>query len=448
VLEFLDEIGEADNTLVMLISDNGTSAEGGPHGTFNEHRFTHDRVDDLADTLTRIDDLGGFRAYNHYPWGWAWAGNTPLKLWKRYSWLGGVRTPLVVRWPQRVTAAGEVRSQFCHAVDLLPTVLEACGVPAPTTVDGHDQQPIDGASLVGTFDDAGAPDPRRTQYFEMLGSRSIYHDGWKATTDHVGHQLTVELEALEGSRDFATDRWSLFRLDDDFAEADDLADQHPDVVERLVQRWWSEAGRNDVLPLEDGFVNRAVAIERNPQRPRHRTTYRPGGGGISEDALPPLGAGFVASAALTAGAEPPEGVLCALGDWSNGWAWYLADGRPTVAFSLFGDLTVVASPAALGAGTRALGLEYDRSGGGRVLRLSVDGDVVGEGELPGDLPFRWQIGGAGLLVGRDAGFPVCDDYAPPFAITVPFDGVTFEIPVLAPKPPPPPEQVRSALTRE
>jgi arylsulfatase len=272
VLAFLDEIGEADNTLVMLTSDNGTSAEGGPHGSFNEHRFTHDRLDDVADTLARLDDVGGFRAYNHYPWGWAWAGNTPLRLWKRYSWLGGVRTPLVVRWPQRIAAAGEVRNQFCHAVDLLPTVLEACGVEAPRVVDGHDQRPFDGASLLGTFDDREAPAPRRTQYFEMLGSRSIYHDGWKATTDHVGRQLTVELEALEGSRDFATDRWSLFRLDDDFAEADDLAAEHPEVVEELVQRWWSEAGRNQVLPLEDGFVQRAVAMEPNPPPPTARRT--------------------------------------------------------------------------------------------------------------------------------------------------------------------------------
>ena len=448
VLTFLDEIGEADNTLVMLISDNGTSAEGGPHGSFNEHRFTHDRLDDVTETLSRLDDLGGFRAYNHYPWGWAWAGNTPLRLWKRYSWLGGVRTPLVVRWPRRIAPGGEVRSQFCHAVDLLPTVLEACGVDAPSVVDGHDQQPVDGASLVATFDDAGAPGPRRTQYFEMLGSRSIYHDGWKATTDHVGRQLTVELEALDGSRDFATDRWSLFRLDDDFSEADDLAYDHPDVVEQLVQRWWSEAERNQVLPLEDGFVQRAVAMEPSPHPPRHRTTYRPGGGGISEDALPPLGAGFVATTSLAVGGDaPPEGVLCALGDWSNGWAWYLLQGRPTAAFNLFGDLTVVSSPSVLPPGDHALGLHYERTGGARRLVLTVDGDAVVEGDLPADLPFRWQIGGAGLLVGRDAGFPVCDDYVPPFALSVPFDGITFEIPMLAPRSAPEAE-VPAALRHE
>src|SRR5690606_29576431 len=182
LLAFLDEIGQADNTLVLLLSDNGTSAEGGPHGSFNEHRFTHDRVDDLAETLGLIDELGGHRAYNHYPWGWAWAGNTPLRLWKRYTWLGAVRTPLVARWPTRIGGdqAGGVRSQFAHAVDVFATVLDACGVEVPDAVDGHAQQPVDGASLLATLDDPDAPSPRRKQYFELLGSRAIYLDGWKA----------------------------------------------------------------------------------------------------------------------------------------------------------------------------------------------------------------------------------------------------------------------------
>ena len=444
LLDFLDEVGEAENTVVLLFSDNGTSAEGGPHGSFNEHRFTHDMVDDLDDTLARIDDLGGFRAYNHYPWGWAWAGNTPLKLWKRYTWLGGVRTPLIVRWPAGIAAAGEVRDQFAHAVDLLPTVLEACGVAAPGSVDGHPQQPIDGASLVPTFADAAAPEQRRTQYFEMLGSRAIYHDGWKATTDHVGRQLTVELEAIDGSHDYATDHWHLYDLSQDFSEAVDVAAEHPDVAAALEQRWWIEAGRNNVLPMEDGFLNRVSAIEPNPHPKGFRTSYRPGGGGISEDALPPLGAGFRALATVTAGDAPPAGVLCALGDWSNGWAWYLLDGRPTVAFNIFGELTVVGASSALGAGEHDLLLEYDRAGRGRAIRLSVDGADVAEGTLPHDLPFRWQIGGGGLLVGRDAGFPVCDDYDTPFELDVPFDGVTFEIPMLAP----PPGEVAHALRHE
>src|SRR5690606_19921343 len=232
VIEHLRVTGALENTLVVVLSDNGASAEGGPTGSFNEHRFTHDRLDDVADTVARIDAIGGFRAYNHYPWGWAWAGNAPFRLWKRYAWLGGVRTPLIVHWPGGIPAevAGQVRGQFCHAVDVLPTVLDAAGVAPPAVVDGVDQQSLDGASLRPTFADPDAPSPRSTQYFEIIGSRSIVHDGWKATTDHVGAQITVERERVAGSHDFATDRWSLFHLDTDFSEAHDLADRHPERV--------------------------------------------------------------------------------------------------------------------------------------------------------------------------------------------------------------------------
>src|SRR5439155_3114509 len=154
----------------------------------------------------------GFRSYNHYPWGWAWAGNTPLRLWKRYTWLGGTRTPLIVHWPAGFSARGEVREQIVHAIDIMPTVLDACGVEAPAALDGVTQQPFDGASMRATFDDADAPDPRDIQYFEMLGSRSIIFKGWKATTDHVSKGVVDEERLLEGSREFATDRWSLFDL--------------------------------------------------------------------------------------------------------------------------------------------------------------------------------------------------------------------------------------------
>ncbi len=244
-------------------------------GTFNEHRFTLQLPDTTEENLARLDELGGFRSYNHYPWGWAWAGNTPLRLWKRYTWLGGVRTPLIVHWPAGIAARGEVRDQFVHAIDLMPTVLDSCGVDPPVAVDGVTQQPIDGASIRATFDDAAAPDPRSVQYFEMLGSRSIVLDGWKATTDHVSTGVADEERLLEGSRDFATDTWSLFRLSDDFAEARDVAADHPDVLARLQEAWLVEAGRNHVLPLVDGLVGRFSAAMPSPNPPGSRCVYRP-----------------------------------------------------------------------------------------------------------------------------------------------------------------------------
>jgi arylsulfatase len=425
LIDFLRRIDALDNTMVLLFSDNGTSAEGGPSGSINELLFTHDRVDDIGDLLAHIDDLGGFRAYNHYPWGWAWAGNTPLRLWKRYSWLGGVRTPLIARGPGVAGDAGSIDDEFCHVTDLLPTICDAAGIDIPAGVDGA---PI------------GEGHP--LQYFEMLGSRSMYANGWKATTDHVGKQITIERQLVEGSKDFETDRWELFNLADDFAESHDLSAEQPEKVRELEALWWSEAGRNQVLPLDDSFVARIGALERSPVLPRFRSTYRPGGDFVAEDLIPGLGAGFDLIAEI---AEAGDGIVAALGDWNSGWAIYILDGSPVVAFSLFNEITRVVSTTAMPAGSHELKLSY-RSEGGAVSVL-LDGEVVGEGALPGHLPFRWQIGGGGLLIGRDSGFPVCDDYTPPFTFTGTITAVHIEIPRLAP-PPAAASEVAVALKRE
>jgi len=448
LMSTLRDLGLDDNTVVVLISDNGTSAEGGPLGSHNEHRFTHDRLDDFDDSLSRIDDLGGFRSYNHYSWGWAWAGNTPLRLWKRYTWLGGVRTPMIISWPSRITgaAAGSVRSQFCHAVDIAPTLLDAIGIAAPTEVDGVAQQPMAGTSLVPTFDDDAAAEVRSTQYFEMLGSRAIYHDGWKATTDHVGNQLSIERERVAGSHEFDDDHWALFDLRADFSESTDVSADHPDVVAALQERWWDEARTNQVLPLDDSLIGRVVALEPNPNPPRWKSYYRPGGGPIAEDALPGMGGGFRLHADIDTAAGA-SGVVCALGDWNNGWAVYLLHGRPTVAVNLFGDAHVVAAPDALRSGATRLTVDYRRRHpGGGDLRLLVGDDEVAAGTLPIDLPFRWQIGGTGLRIGHDHGFPVCDDYTTPFPLDGTVSLVTIEIPAFRPRPAD--TEIAEALHRE
>ena len=434
LLGFLRERALLDDTLVLLISDNGASAEGGPQGSHNEHRFTHDLLDDPAQLLARAGELGGHRAYNHYAWGWAWAGNTPFRLWKRFAWLGGVRTPLIAHWPKGIAARGEVRGQFCHAIDLLPTVLDAVGVEAPAVVDGVQQQPIDGASLKPTFADAAAANPRKTQYFEMLGSRALWHDGWKVTTDHVGQQLTVERRQVGGSHDFEQDHWALFRLDDDPAEANDVGAAHPDVLRKLVDTWWAEAGRNQVLPLEDGFIGRAVAIEPSPWGFRGRAELAAGGGPVCETLLPPMGGGFRMVADVVVPDGGASGVLTALGDWHNGWATYVVDGRPTVALSLFGDVVRLAGSAALAPGRRQIQVLYRRAArGGGPIALCIDGVTVARAQVPTDLPFRWQIGGTGLLVGRDRGFPVCDDYQPPAPFSGVIEKVTLEALLLLPR---------------
>ncbi len=446
VIDHLEATGQLDNTLVLVISDNGASAEGGPTGSLNEHRFVHDEVDLVADTVAHLDDIGTERAYNHYPWGWAWAGNTPLRLWKRFTWLGGVRTPLIVHWPNRIEVGGEVRNQFAHVIDLMPTVLDAIGLVAPAVVDGVTQQPIAGESLLSSFADPAATS-RITQYFEMLGSRAIFHDGWKATTDHVGRQLTVEWEALPGSHDFADDHWALFDLEHDFSESEDVAEQHPELVRKLEGLWWAEAGRNQVLPLEDEMIGRFRALIQNPWGPVLRGEYLPGGGSIAEDSLPPLGAGFDLFVDVELHAAGASGILTALGDRNNGWATYLLDGRPVVGFSILSTPVVVRGVDEVGPGSHRIGVNFTRDpAGGGLVRLSVDGAVTAEGHLAGDLPFRWQIGSAGLTIGRDRGLPVTDDYRPPF----PFPGRIGKVElasVFAPRPDPAAE-VRAALHHE
>jgi arylsulfatase A-like enzyme len=432
LVAFLEAEGVLDDTLLLAISDNGTSAEGGPTGSRNEHRFAFGVPEDLADDLAHIDELGGHRSYNHYPWGWAWAGNAPLKLWKRYAWLGGTRTPLIVHWPRGVADRGEVRPQFCHAVDVAPTVLEAAGLPFPEVVDGVQQQPLDGASLLPTFADGSAPSPRSSQYFEIIASRSIYVDGWKATTDHVSKGVLAEEELLEGSRDLAEDHWALYHLDEDFSEAHDLSGEEPERVRQLADRWWFEAGRNQVLPLEDSLIGRFIAMEPGPP-PRAAYAYRPGGSPVAEDVGPSLSGGFRMVADVEVPDGGAEGVLCAQGDWTNGWAFYVRDGRLTWVVNAYGEPAVIRAHADVVPGRVRLRAEYDRSPeGGGAVALLLDDVGVGEGRVALDLPVRWQIGGAHLRIGSDDGFPVCDEYEVPFAWTGTLHSVTIEV---GPRPP-------------
>ncbi len=420
LLSGLDTLGLSENTMVMVCSDNGASAEGGPHGSFNEMRFTHDRLDDVAKTVERIDELGGPTSYEHYPWGWAWAGNTPFKLWKRFTWLGGVRAPLIVRWPKRIDPKqnGSVRNEFCHAVDIAPTILDATSVKRPASIDGVSQRPFDGKSIITTFESPEPVATRQRQYFELLGSRAIYLDGWKATTNHVGAQISIERELVVGSHNFADDKWHLYDLANDFAECNDLAGRHPERLEKLKATWWDEAEANQVLPLDDTFTGRAIAMEPNLWPAGFSATYRPGGGPIAEDFLPPMGPGFTLLAQVTCFEPETSGIVCALGDWNNGWSLAFHDGLVVASMSLFGDRFCVRSAGQIEAGEHEIAIEYRRHApGGGPLRLFVDDELHNEVEIPTDLPFRWQIGGAGLRIGHDEGLPVDPDYDTPFPFT-------------------------------
>ena len=426
LVDHLGRIGVLENTLVMVLSDNGASGEGGPGGWTNLGGFTRTDGDgaDLASRLAHLDELGGFRTYDHYAWGWAWAGNTPFRLWKRYAWLGGVRVPLVVHWPAGIGAgaAGQLRGQFCHAIDLMPTALDATGVQAPDMLDGFAQRPLDGASLLPVFTDPGCRSPRQTQYFEVLASRAIYHDGWKATTDHVD-DVPAERELVEGSHDIDTDRWSLYCLDDDFSEAHDVAADHPGRLRRMVELWWHEAGRNGVLPILDhrsrlGYRSeRLPPVPEAPESPNERAyVYLPSSGPI---VVPSPVDGFRLSAEI----EVPdsvdvEGVICAHGDWHCGWACYVLDGRVVVTFALGGVTSRLDTGTSIPPGTHELTVAFDpdqETGGSVTVTLNRERighrDLASAGGRPG------LLSNETLLVGRDRGFPVSDDYEPPFPFT-------------------------------
>jgi len=428
IVGFLDDIGELENTIFIVLSDNGASAEGGPTGSVNEQRFAFGYPDDLGENIARTDDIGGFHSYNHYSWGWAWAGNTPFRLWKRYAWLGGTRTPLIVHWPAGIGERGGVRDQFCHAVDIMPTVLDAAGVPLPATVDGADQVPFDGASLVETFSSASAPEIRDTQYFEMVGSRAIYHAGWKAVTDHVSEGVQAERERIPGSQQFDQDVWSLFRLDEDFSEAHDLAAEEPGKLAELKDLWWYEAGRNQVLPLIDSLQGRGMLMDRGPHADRQVFTFRPGGSPVAEEFVPMMFMGCEIEVVLAADAGGADGLLCAQGDWTNGWAMYVLDGRLVFVVNAFGDPTRIVSESLVPASARRLVATYRPTGQGGEVALVVGDEEVGRGRLPLNPPFRWQIGGAGLMIGEDQGFPVTDDYEVPFRWPGQIASVTFTLP--------------------
>lgn len=422
VMSALEHLGILDDTIVLLISDNGASGEGGALGTFNEHRFTEHVPETVEENLSWMDDLGGIRSYPHYSWGWAWAGNTPLRLWKRYTWLGGTRTPLVVHWPSGIQASGEVRSQFVHAIDVMPTILDVCGVAAPEVVDGVAQQPVDGATIRDTFDDPDAPDPRRVQYFEMLGSRSIVADGWKATTDHVSKGVVDEEALLEGSRQFADDTWALFRLRDDFSESHDVAGDHPEVLAELQDWWAAEAGRNQVYPLTDELIGRISALITPPNPPGSRMVYRPEGGLVPDESVARFFGGFRITADVDVPDRGAQGILCAIGDWTGGCALFVRDGRLVFALNRASDATAVTGETAVSPGHHLLACEYT-PGAAPSLTLLEDDRVLTRATLPFAVPLVWQHGGTMMSLGLDRGLPVSDDYEVPF----PWTGTLHEV---------------------
>jgi arylsulfatase A-like enzyme len=388
VLDFIDSLGETDNTIVLIMSDNGASAEGGPKGSFNEKYFFNFVPESLEENLRRIDDLGTPAADNHYPWGWAWAGNTPLKRFKRDTHEGGVCDPLIVHWPARLGAPNETRHQYVHVTDVLPTLLDAIGVTAPVTIDGVTQSPFNGVSFAHTFAAPDAPSNHVTQYYEMLGSRALYHDGWKAVVFHP--PAAMAYDGSDATRSFDDDIWELYNVANDFSECHDVAADHPDVLARLQAMWWDEAERNQVLPLNNQpgrFGDRRFR--------RERYVFHPGISSIPESLAPALKhRPHQIAAALSVSADgPTDGVLVAHGGHGGGYALYVAGRRLHYVNNTLGSsITTVSAEVELPTGEVLARCTFTPTG-----RFKGDielwyGDVpVGRGHIPFTTPLTYGV---------------------------------------------------------
>ncbi|HEX3367690.1 arylsulfatase [Phenylobacterium sp.] len=401
LVAFLEEAGVRDDTLILVMSDNGASQEGGPNGFVNAMGPYNGKAEPLAEKLARLDDIGGPDSHSNFPHGWAMASNTPLRRYKQNTHGGGIRDPLVISWPKGISRRGEVVEGFAHACDLVPTVLEILGVEAPAEVAGVTQTPLEGESFLPRLKAPGAPDRATPQYFEMFGHRGLWKDGWKAVAFHPP------------GTPFEEDRWELFHLDADFSEAHDLAEAEPDRLKDLMALWWSEAEQHQVLPLDDRFAPRFAENSARFGGQRKRYVFHAGMGHLPTDVAPD-----VRSRSYRIEAEvivPPggaDGVLIAHGDATSGYSLYVQDGRLHHALNIGGKRETLAADRPTPEGPHALGVAVRQDADGRTFTLTLDGRPAGSTFTT--LGFATLISWSGLDIGRDRGSPVAP-YEAPFA---------------------------------
>ncbi|MFV1962374.1 MAG: sulfatase-like hydrolase/transferase, partial [Acidimicrobiia bacterium] len=446
IIDYVDELDELDNTIVVVISDNGASAEGGVHGTFNEALFFNGVEETLEDNLDHIDDWGGVDTFPHYSWGWTWAGDTPFRRWKRETYRGGVSDPCIIFWPDGIEPSGEVRSQYSHVVDVAPTILDALGIEAPTTVRGVSQSPIQGVSFAHSFDDGAADSKRTSQYFEMFGQRSMYYEGWKANCPLPGPSFA---EAAEKGRyfgmpltgdlldDLDADDWELYNVIDDPAETKNLAEEHPEKLREMVRRWYAEAGRYGVFPIASAELSRMNVPRPTVAKPRERFVYQRDSAPVAFAAAPKL---YNRPYSITAEVVIPEagaeGILITQGSRHAGYALFIKDGRLHHIHNYVGlDRFTVISPDPVPTGEVTLRYEFEPTGPpdfavgrgspGR-SQLYVNDGLVASLELPYSTPNMFGV--LGLSCGY-AAFDTVDTsvYMAPFHFTGEIKQVVIDV---------------------
>jgi arylsulfatase len=402
----LENLGQLDNTLLVLLSDNGASQEGGPFGVLHEMKYFNFLEETPDQAVERLDDIGGPHSHANYPWGWAQAGNTPFKWYKQNTHEGGVHVPLIVHWPDRIGDGGGMRHQFHHVNDIVPTIYEALGIEAPPVYRGLEQIPVSGVSFGYTFDQPDTASHKLVQYYEMMGHRGIYADGWKAVTRH------------QPGIPFENDRWELYHLAEDRSECRDLAAAMPEKLAELVDLWWSEAEDQGVLPLDDRTIELFFTRYRDhsPHPLSRRYTYRPPMSPLPGQVAPALGGRGWDMAATIDRPEGAGGVLYASGTENSGLSLFVQDGRLVFDYNCFGDHHVVQSEAEVPVGRSVVGVQFRRVQRGGDATLLIDGAPSGSLSVPFAMTMMSSVGPS---VGYDHGSPVSELYSGHF----PFEGV-------------------------
>ncbi len=443
LIDFLENGGLLDNTLVMLISDNGASSEGGPTGSVNENKFFNNVPEPLEENLKAIDDLGGPRYFNHYHWGWAWAGNTPFKRWKRETYRGGTGDPFIVHWPKGIQARGEIRSQYCHAIDMVPTVLQCLDIEPPTEIRGVTQSPIQGVTFAHTLHDPHIPSKRHTQYFEMFGHRAIYHDGWRAVCPVPGPsfreagaffgQMALTEEKL---RELDAHGWELYHVAEDFSESNNVAEEHRDKLIEMIAMWYVEAGKYNVLPIDSRGVQRMVEPRPQLSRDRRVYIYFPGTAAVPENAAVKVLNRPHSITAEVDYRDGQEGVLLSQGSGAGGYSLFVQYGRLHYVHNYVAVQEFhIESSEHVPQGRVQLRFEFEPTGAPDIAhgkgtpgrgQLYFNGRLVAQADLPVTVPLGLGLSG-GLTCGRSGAWPVSSMYQAPFAFTGTLHQVTLDV---------------------
>ena len=425
VLDYLEESGQLDNTIIVVISDNGASGEGGPNGSVNEVKFFNGYIDTAEESMRFYDNLGGTDTYNHYPIGWAMAFNTPYKLYKRYaSHEGGIADTAIISWPNGISAHGEVRDNYVNVCDITPTVYDLLGIAPPETVSGVAQKPLDGVSFKAALEDSKASTGKETQFYTMLGTRGIWHKGWFANTVHAA--------TPSGWSHFDKDPWELYHIEADRSQCHDLAGKEPERLEEMKKLWFAEAGKYNGLPLADMNILETLMRSR-PYLAGDRTTftYYPNTAEVGIGAAVEIrGQTFSVLAEVTVDTTGAEGVIFKQGGAHGGHVLFIQDGRLHYIYNFMGEEEQkISSSGAAPMGKHVFGVRFVRGGtveGSHTplgeATLFIDDAAVGSLADMKVHPGTFGLAGAGLSVGRNSGSAVSSSYKAPYA----FSGGTIQ----------------------